>query len=188
MDFELGFSGLVTIFSLLGISFVFRDYLQNLLAYVVLKSRRREIRKGVRIKILSPIQIKGDIKSIGPLRTTLHEVGDGERLPSMKTGRYIKIPNYMLIFKPILVYKGLIIDEVVAYCKEDDLKLLERLMAQSIEESGCKVVGIAIYQKEATYLIHGMYEVSPATASDKRSEILLKFSEKLRASKQGTPN
>ncbi|HDN01993.1 MAG TPA: mechanosensitive ion channel [Candidatus Bathyarchaeota archaeon] len=180
MSLGIGFSGFLTLLSLLGISFVFRDYLQNLLAYMVLKTRR-EIHRGVRIKILEPTPIKGEIRKIGPLRTTLHEVGDGQRLPSMKTGRYIKIPNHMLIFKPLLIYRGVIIDEVLAHVKGDNLKLLGKLMDEAIRESGCKVVGVGIYQKESGYVIHGMYEISPRVASDKRSEILLRFTEKARS-------
>ena len=63
----------------MGISFVFKDYLADLLATMVIK-RTKDIKIGNRIKINSGgVVTKGDIMEIGILRTTVMEVGDGEQ-------------------------------------------------------------------------------------------------------------
>ena len=80
---------LLSIFSSLGMSFVFKDYIADLVATIVIK-KTRDIKVGNRIKVNSVGAItKGDIMEIGILRTTVMEVGDGERLPSVRTGRLI---------------------------------------------------------------------------------------------------
>jgi len=185
MAFEIGLSGFITLLSLLGVSFVFRDYLASFLAFLVLKAKR-EIREGVRIKVLDTRPIKGDVLKIGLLRTTILEVGDGERLPSVRTGRHIKIPNHKLMFTPVLIYGREIIDEVIAYTQRGDLRKLEEKMSKAIRNAGCQVVSVGIYQKENCYIIHGMYKISPETAADKRSEILLNFIESLSSDSQST--
>ncbi|HUG96930.1 MAG TPA: hypothetical protein VMJ94_05270, partial [Nitrososphaera sp.] len=102
---------LLSIFSSLGMSFVFKDYIADLLATVVIR-KTKDIKVGNRIKITSGGAVtKGDIMEIGMLRTTVMEVGDGERLPSVRTGRLIKVPNYMLISNPVMIYGDTIIDE-----------------------------------------------------------------------------
>ena len=106
---------LLSIFSSLGMSFVFKDYIADLIATIVIK-KTRDIKIGNRIKISSGGAVtKGDIMDIGLIRTTIMEVGDGERLPSVRTGRLIKVPNYMLISNPVMIYGDTIIDEVTAY-------------------------------------------------------------------------
>jgi hypothetical protein len=43
------------------------------------------------------------------------EVGDSERLPSINAGRLIKVPNYMLINNPVMIYGDTTTEEVVSY-------------------------------------------------------------------------
>ncbi len=81
--------------------------------------RVKQIKSGTRVKILASPIVKGDILEIGWFRTTLNEVGNGERLPSVKTGRISKIPNFLLFINAVLIYGESIIDEVVAYIKGD---------------------------------------------------------------------
>src|SRR6185312_15661861 len=103
------------LFSSAGISFVFKDYIADLVATLVIK-KTKDIKVGNRIKMSSGgSTTKGDIMEIGILRTTVMEVGDGERLPSVRTGRLIKVPNYMLIDNPVMIYGDSIIAEVIAY-------------------------------------------------------------------------
>ncbi len=172
-------STLVVLLGLLGTSFAFRDYVASFLAFLVLKAKK-DVKEKVRIKILTTPPIKGDLIKIGVLRSTLMEVGDGERLPSVRTGRTIQSPNYMLMFNPLLVYGEEIIDEVVAYVKDGDLKFLEKSMKEAICKEGCKFVDIGIYQNKDQFVIHGMYKTPPEIASEKRSNILSYFFNKLR--------
>jgi len=77
------------------------------------------------------------------LRTTLREVGDGERLPSVHTGRILKIPNFFLFNNPVVIYGNTISDEVVAYIKAQDFRPeFVEMMKNAIEEEGHKVVEV----------------------------------------------
>jgi small-conductance mechanosensitive channel len=160
-----------------GISFVFKDYIADLVATLVIK-RTKDIKVGNRIKISSVgSTTKGDIMEIGMLRTTVMEVGDGERLPSVRTGRLIKVPNYMLINNPVMVYGDTIIDEVIAYVPRPypASQLLEDSMRQAIINNGHGLIEVGLYQKEDRLVIHGVFEVKTSEMADERSKILKEF-------------
>lgn len=168
---------LLSVFSSLGMSFVFKDYIADLLATVVIR-KIKDIKAGTRIKISSGGAVtKGDIMEIGILRTTLMEVGDGERLPSVRTGRLIKVPNYMLISNPVMIYGDTIIDEVISYIPRPypDSQLLEDSMRQAIINSGHGLIEVGLYQKDDRLVIHGVFEVRTSEMGDERSKILKEF-------------
>lgn len=168
---------LLSIFSSLGMSFVFKDYVADLIATVVIK-KTKDIKIGNRIKISSGGAVtKGDIMDIGLLRTTVMEVGDGERLPSVRTGRLIKVPNYMLINNPVMIYGDTIIDEVVSYVPRPypDTQLLIESMRHAIINNGHGLIEVGLYQKEDRLVIHGVFEVKTSEMGDERSKILKEF-------------
>jgi small-conductance mechanosensitive channel len=168
---------LLSVFSSLGLSFVFKDYIADLIATVVIK-KTRDIKIGNRIKISSGSAVtKGDIMDIGLLRTTVMEVGDGERLPSVRTGRLIKVPNYMLINNPVMIYGDTIIDEVVSYVPRPypDTQLLVESMRHAIINNGHGLIEVGLYQKEDRLVIHGVFEVKTSEMGDERSKILKEF-------------
>jgi small-conductance mechanosensitive channel len=168
---------LLSIFSSLGMSLVFKDYIADLIATMVIK-RTKDIKVGNRIKINSAGAVtKGDIMEIGMLRTTVMEVGDGERLPSVRTGRLIKVPNYMLISNPVMIYGDTIIDEVVAYIPRPypDSQMLEESMRQAIINNGHGLIEVGLYQKDDRLVIHGVFEVKTSEMGDERSKILKEF-------------
>jgi small-conductance mechanosensitive channel len=168
---------LLSIFSSLGLSFVFKDYIADLIATVVIK-KTKDIKIGNRIKINAGGSItKGDIMEIGMLRTTVMEVGDGERLPSVRTGRLIKVPNYMLINNPVMIYGDTIIDEVVSYIPRPypDSQLLVDSMKLAITNNGHGLIEVGLYQKEDRLVIHGVFEVKTSEMGDERSKILKEF-------------
>ena len=165
------------LFSSAGISLVFKDYIADLVATMVIR-KTKDIKAGNRIKISAAgSTTKGDIMQIGILRTTVMEVGDGERLPSVRTGRLIKIPNSMLINNPVMVYGDTIIDEVVAYVPRPypNSELLENSMKQAIINNGHGVIEVGLYQKEDRLVIHGVFEVKTSEMADERSKILKEF-------------
>ncbi len=165
------------LFSSAGISFVFKDYIADLVATLVIK-KTKDIKVGNRIKISSGgSTTKGDIMEIGILRTTVMEVGDGERLPSVRTGRLIKVPNYMLINNPVMIYGDTIIDEVIAYVPRPypNSQLLEDSMRQAIINNGHGLIEVGLYQKEDRLVIHGVFEVKTSEMADERSKILKEF-------------
>jgi small-conductance mechanosensitive channel len=175
----LGYIPLLSIvFSSMGISFVFKDFIADLVASMVIK-KIKDIRVGNRIKISAGGGMtKGDIMEIGLLRTTVMEVGDGERLPSVRTGRLIKVPNYMLISSPVMIYGDTIIDEVVSYVPRPfpDSQLLVDSMKEAIVSSGHGLIEVGLYQsKDDKLVVHGVFEVKTSEMSDERSRILLEF-------------
>ncbi len=172
---------LITIASALALGFalVLKDYIASLIAGVVFRFVGH-IKRGRRVKILATPTIKGDILEVGPIRTSLMEVGDGERLPSVQTGRIVKIPNFMLLNNPVLVYGDTIIDEVVAYtnCPSSDLSCVIGHMKDAIASQGHKVIEVGIYQKEEQLVVHGIFESNPKDLTDARSNILREFLER----------
>lgn len=165
------------IFSSMGMSFVFKDYIADMIATVVIK-KTKDIKAGNRIKITAAgITTKGDIMDIGLLRTTVMEVGDGERLPSVRTGRLIKVPNYMLINNPVMIYGDTIIDEVISYIPRPfpDSQLLVDSMRDAITNNGHGLIEVGLYQKEDKLVIHGVFEVKTSEMADVRSKILKDF-------------
>ncbi len=165
------------LFSSMGISFVFKDYIADLLATLVIK-KTKDIKPGNRIKVSGVgVNIKADIMDIGTLRTTVMEVGDGERLPSIRTGRLIKVPNYMLINNPVMIYGDTIIDEAVAYVSRPypDTQLLLDSMKEAIVNNGHGLIEVGLYQKDDRLIIHGVFEVKTSEMADERSKILRDF-------------
>lgn len=165
------------LFSSMGMSFVFKDYIADLIATIVIK-KTRDIKPGVRIRVTGVgVATKGDIMNVGVLRTTVMEVGDGERLPSVRTGRLIKIPNYMLINNPVMVYGDTIIDETVAYVNRPypDTQILIDSMKDAIVSNGHGLIEVGLYQKDDRLIIHGVFEVKTSEMGDERSKILRDF-------------
>jgi small-conductance mechanosensitive channel len=165
------------VFSSMGMSFVFKDYIADMIANVVIK-KTKDIKPGNRIKITAVgLTTKGDVMDVGLLRTTIMEVGDGERLPSVRTGRLIKVPNYMLINNPVMIYGDTIIDEVISYIPRPypNSQLLTDSMRQAITNNGHGLIEVGLYQKENNLVIHGVFEVKTSEMADVRSKILKDF-------------
>jgi len=163
----------------LGSALILKDYITSLVAGMSFRFVGH-IKQGRRVKILATPTIKGDILQVGPIRTTLMEVGDGERLPSVQTGRIVKVPNFLLMNSPVLIYGDTIIDEVVAYtdCPSSDLGCVIDHMKDAIGSQGHKVIEVGVYQKEDRLVVHGIFESNPKNLTDVRSNILKKFLEK----------
>lgn len=170
---------LTVLFSAIGLTFLFKTYLENLVAGFIIR-RAGDMRQGTRIKLLiAPQVIKGDVVSVGPVRTTLIEVGDGEHLPSIQTGRFVKIPNTMLVSGTIVLYRDTMVDEVIAEVKLGGVTVEEAIgtMRRAIEEVGHTPLDVGIYQKAERLVVHGVFEVKTRTASDERGRVLRRFLE-----------
>jgi len=179
---------LISTFSVLiaatGISLVFKDYLASLLGGFILRNIR-QVKAGVRVKVLvgPAVTIKGDVISVGAIRTTLHEVGDGERLPSIRTGRIVKLPNFALVNNPLVIYGDQISDEVIAYETRPftHLETVDEDMRAAIAKDGQEVVDVGLYQREDRLIIHGIFKVQTHEAGDVRGRILVSFLERRQA-------
>ena len=166
------------VFSSMGISLVFKDYIADLVATIVMR-HTKDVKVGNRIKVgIGLGQVKGDVMEMGLLRTTVMEVGDGERLPSVRTGRLIKIPNYMILSSPVMIYGDTIIDEVVSYMPRPfpDSSLLVESMRKAIVANGHGLIDVGVYQsKDDKLVIHGVFEVKTSEMGDQRSKILVDY-------------
>ncbi|MEM2122326.1 MAG: hypothetical protein QXE79_01685 [Candidatus Bathyarchaeia archaeon] len=163
--------------STLGVSWIVKDYIASFLAGLIIRVVK-QIRPGRRIKVFTTPPIKGDVVKIGLFRTSLIEVGDGERLPSIRTGRILQVFNMLLMNNPVLIYKeDDYVDEVVAYVKYpcSDIGLLKELMRESIIEEGMEPLEVGIYQRPDLLVIRGMYRSKLDSIIDLRSSILESF-------------
>lgn len=163
-----------------GLAFIFRTLVENWSSGVVVR-RTGHLTPGRRVKIVTPTQvIKGDILSVGPVRTALWEVGDGEHLPSIRTGRVIKVPNAFLLNNPIVIYSDTIVDEVIAQVKMPCSNITEVIedMRQAILERGHRIVSVGLYQKEDHLVVHGVFEVETPHLADERALVLQAFWER----------
>lgn len=182
IETTLTISIIATLLGAMGFSLAFKDYIASLMAGLIIR-RAKQIKVGGRVKVLASPVVKGDVIQVGWLRTTLMEVGDGERLPSVQTGRIMKIPNFMLFNNPTLIYGDLLIDEVIAYVRNEskcsNSKIIEN-MAHAIESEGHKVIGIGLYQKENSLVVHGIFESTTRDLGDVRSNILARYLDMIR--------
>ena len=184
MENQMVISILSVLIAATGISLVFKDYLASLLGGIILR-RIRHLKSGVRIKVFvgPTITIKGDVISVGAIRTSLNEVGDGERLPSVRTGRIVKIPNFTIVNSPLVIYADQITDEVIAYESRPfaHLDAIEEDMRDAIIEDGQEVIDVGFYQREDHLIIHGIFKVHTQEAGDVRARILKSFLERRQA-------
>ena len=169
--------------STFGLSVVLKDFVSSIIAGFIIR-RVRHVKSGRRIKIMGGHTIKGDVVSVGPIRTTLAEVGDGEHLPSIRTGRLIKVPNSTVIDNPVLIYGDDIIDEVLAWVNVNtaDVDSEIRTMKEAITSLGHELVEVGLFQKEDKLIVHGVFKVRTAEIADERTKILSEFLKKRRES------
>jgi hypothetical protein len=170
--------------STLGVSWIVKDYIASLLAGLIIRVVK-QVRPGRRIKVFTTPPIKGDAIKIGLFRTSLIEVGDGERLPSIRTGRILQVFNMLLMNNPVLIYReDDYVDEVVAYVKYPcgDIGRLKGLMRESIIEEGMGPLEVGIYQRPDLLVIRGMYRSKLDSVVDLRSSILENFLGKVQRS------
>ncbi|GIU70907.1 MAG: hypothetical protein KatS3mg003_1285 [Candidatus Nitrosocaldaceae archaeon] len=177
-DITLALSLTTALLGTLGFSLAFKDYIASLIAGFVFR-RVKHIKPGTRIKILINPVIKGDIIDIGWLRTTLEEVGDGDRLPSINTGRMIKIPNFVLFNNPVMIYDKYVIDEVIVNLKNpiENSHILLSNMQRAIEHFGYQVVDVNITQNNDKAIIHGIFKTDTKNMANIRKKILEKYLE-----------
>ena len=176
LDFSVyvAFLGIST--SILGVSWVSRDYLSSLIGGMIIR-RIKRIKPGTRVKILiTPHVIKGDVLSVETFRTALAEVGDGERLPGIRTGRVYILPNSALVNNPVLMYGGRIVDQVVAYVEKDPENGV-RCMEEAIKKVGVEPKEVDMYQTKDKFAIYGIYESETEKVSKIRNDIMKFFVE-----------
>ena len=84
----------------LGLAFALQKYVASFFGYFhILISGI--YRPGDRIRIGN---IKGDVRWVGLIHTTLEEVGEDEKLGGEITGRILHVPNLIILDQPVLNY------------------------------------------------------------------------------------
>ncbi|MCJ7807775.1 MAG: mechanosensitive ion channel family protein [Dehalococcoidia bacterium] len=87
-------------FVALGLAWGLQKYITSFFAYFYINfTRIYEV--GDRIRIGN---IKGDVRRVGMLHTTLEEVGEDEKLGGELTGRLLHVPNLTILDLPALNY------------------------------------------------------------------------------------
>jgi small-conductance mechanosensitive channel len=84
----------------LGLALALQKYTASFLAYFAI-TFSGIYGMGDRIRI---DKVKGDVRSVGLLHTTLEEVGEDEKLGGEITGRLLHIPNMLVLDQPVLNY------------------------------------------------------------------------------------
>ena len=84
----------------LALALALQKYVASFFAYFVITfSKIYDL--GDRIRIGN---IKGDVRHVGLLHTTLEEVGEDEKLGGELTGRLLHVPNLIILDQPVLNY------------------------------------------------------------------------------------
>lgn len=84
----------------IGLALALQKYIASFFAhFVIVFSGIYE--QGNRIRI---DRIKGDVRHVGLLHTTLQEVGEDEKLGGELTGRLVHVPNLVILDQPVLNY------------------------------------------------------------------------------------
>jgi small-conductance mechanosensitive channel len=84
----------------LGLALALQKYTASFIAYfIIIFSNLYDLGDRIRIQ-----NVKGDVRNIGVLHTTLEEVGEDEKMGGELTGRLLHIPNLLVLDYPVLNY------------------------------------------------------------------------------------
>jgi small-conductance mechanosensitive channel len=84
----------------LGLALALQKYTASFISYfIIIFSKLYDLDDRIRI-----YNVKGDVRNIGILHTTLEEVGEDEKLGGELTGRLLHIPNLLILDYPVLNY------------------------------------------------------------------------------------
>jgi small-conductance mechanosensitive channel len=84
----------------IGVGFALQRYISSFFGFFVINFTRI-YGPGDRIRIGN---IKGDVRWVGLIHTTLEEVGEDEKLGGELTGRILHVPNLIILDQPVLNY------------------------------------------------------------------------------------
>ena len=84
----------------IGLALALQKYIASFFAYFYINFSRI-YNPGDRIRVGN---IKGDVRRVGLIHTTLEEVGEDEKLGGELTGRLLQVPNLIILDQPVLNY------------------------------------------------------------------------------------
>jgi small-conductance mechanosensitive channel len=121
----------------IGLALALQKYTASFVAYfVIFFSRIYD--HGDRIRIGN---IKGDVRRVGILHTSLDEVGEDEKLGGELTGRLLHVPNLLILDQPVLNYsKGCSVDyrTISSDYMFDEVRV--PITSESNAEKACKLL------------------------------------------------
>ena len=83
-----------------GLALALQKYVASFFGYFVI-TFSRIYEKGDRIRVG---MVKGDVRRVGLLHTSLEEIGEDEKLGGEVTGRIVHLPNLVILDQPVLNY------------------------------------------------------------------------------------
>jgi len=84
----------------IGLALALQKYIASFFAYFYINfTRIYDLEDRIRMG-----NIKGDVRRVGLLHTTLEEVGEDEKLGGELTGRLLYVPNLFILDQPVLNY------------------------------------------------------------------------------------
>ena len=84
----------------IGLALALQKYIASFFAYFYINfTRIYDLEDRIRMG-----NIKGDVRRVGLLHTTLEEVGEDEKLGGELTGRLLHVPNLFILDQPVLNY------------------------------------------------------------------------------------
>lgn len=105
---------------------------------------------GDRIRIGN---IKGDVRHVGLLHTTLEEVGEDEKLGGELTGRLLYVPNLIILDQPVLNYSkdySAGFEPIYSDFMFDEVRI--PVTTDSNVEKACKILEDILKKQDETYI------------------------------------
>lgn len=133
----------------LALALALQKYTASFMAYFVITFTKL-YDMGDRIRIDN---LKGDVRNIGMLHTTLEEVGEDEKLGGELTGRLLHIPNLIILDRPILNYSKEYSAHLTAISSDymfDAVRI--PISVDSDIEKAIKILEKAIKKKDEIYI------------------------------------
>lgn len=133
----------------IGLALALQKYIASFFGYFVI-TFAHIFEKGDRIRVGN---VKGDIRRVGFLHTSLEEIGEDEKMGGEVTGRIVHLPNLVILDQPILNYskdylsKG---DKVQSDYIFDEIRL--PISSDSNAEAACHLLDAIIKDQEKDYL------------------------------------
>ncbi len=133
----------------IGLALALQKYIASFFGYFVIMFTRI-YEKGDRIRVGN---VKGDVRSLGLLHTSLEEIGEDEKMGGEVTGRIVHLPNLIILDQPVLNYskdylaKG---EKVQSDYIFDEIRIPVSL-GSNVEEA-CLILDAIIKDQEKDYL------------------------------------
>lgn len=132
-----------------GLALALQKYVASFFGYFVI-TFSRIFEKGDRIRVGN---VKGDVRKVGMLHTSLEEIGEDEKLGGEVTGRIVQLPNLIILDQPVINYskdylsRGETVQSDYVF---DQIRI--PVTTDSDAEEACRMLDAIIEDEEKDYL------------------------------------